>query len=145
MVTGSWRRGDALGRALVHPFLSRDFDDDFSILLIRSASSLAWNIVAAGALLSFIVLFLPQGPLAVSADATIKKILIGYAVLGGLWNSLAAVAHSASSGAYGRGLLLFAIWPLAYAYNWREVVRSQKDRRRVDDGSFDSKAEDSET
>ena len=144
MATGFGRSGEALGKAMLHLFLSREFDDQLSVLLIRSASSLAWNIVASGALLSFIVLFSPKGLLAVPDDSVIESILITYAVLGCLWNTFAALAHSASSGAYGRGFLLFVIWPLAFAYNWREVIRSQKGRPRFDDDGIDRKGEDAE-
>jgi hypothetical protein len=123
VATDSRRWGEGLSKAMVHLFLSRKFDDRLSILLIRSASSLTWSIAGLGALLSFIVLFLPQAPLAVLDDSVVRSVLISYAVLGIVWNSLAALAHSASSGSYGRGLLLFAIWPLAFAYNWRETMR----------------------
>ena len=144
MATSSGRSGESLGKAVVHPFLSRGFDDQLSVLLIRSAPSLVWNIVALGALLSFVVVFLPQRLLDVPADSVIEKLLIGYAVIGVLWNALAALAHSSSSGAYGRGLLLFLFWPLAFAYNWRAVVRDHRGRDSLDDSGLDRSGEEAE-
>jgi hypothetical protein len=120
---------ESLGEAMLHPFLSQGFDDKLSLLLIRSSTSLAWNIVALGALLTAVALFsldsLQQDP----ASPLAESLLISYAVIGVLWNALAANAHSASSGSYSRGLLLFVLWPLSFAYNWRETLRHRRRAR----------------
>jgi hypothetical protein len=117
---------ESLGEAMLHPFLSHGFDDRLSILLIRSSTSLVWNVVAFGALLAFVALLSLGSFQESSASSVAEKVLISYAVIGVVWNALAANAHSASSGSYSRGLLLFAIWPLSYAYNWREVLRFRR-------------------
>ena len=50
---------DTIGKAALHPFLSRDLDDRLSRILIRSVTSPAWNVFALGALVSLVVLSLP--------------------------------------------------------------------------------------
>ncbi len=123
---GSRQLFESLGKAMLHPFLSHGFDDRLSVLLIRSATSTVWNIVALGAPLAFIALFLlsesPRNP----ANSVSEGILVSYAVIGIVWNALAANVHSANSGSYGRGLLLFAVWPLSFFYNWRETLRHRR-------------------
>jgi hypothetical protein len=123
---------ESLGERSLHPFLSRGFDDRLSLLLIRSSTSMAWNMIALGALLATVALFslgnLERG----SQNSVGEKALISYAVIGVVWNALAANAHSARSGRYGRGLLLFALWPLSFAYNWREALRHRKRSRMAD-------------
>lgn len=114
---------DSVGRSVLHPFLSRNLDDRLSLLLIRSATSLAWNIVALGALLATLALLLPLRSQHEVGSSLVEKLLILYSVVGVVWNALAANAHSAKAGHYGRGLLLFAFWPLSFPYNWREAVR----------------------
>jgi hypothetical protein len=119
---------ESIGRRTLHPFLSRKFDDRLSRLMLRSATSLPWNIAALGALFSFAILFSQSSLGDSSARSVTDRVLIAYAVLGVVWNAFSACVHSASSGRYGRGLLLFAIWPLSFAYNWREVLRSRHAR-----------------
>jgi hypothetical protein len=123
------QRMEAFGKAIVHPLLSHTFEDSLSAGLIRSSASLAWNIVASGALLSFVALALPADIYSSAANPVIRRALITYAVVGSLWGAFAAFAHSASSGRYARGLLLFAVWPLSFAYNWREAVLARQARR----------------
>lgn len=95
MAAGFRQSVEALSKAMLHPFLSRMFDDQLSVLLIRSSTSLAWNIVASGAFLSFLAVLLAE-----PADSVVVNILIGYAVIGGLWGAFAALAHSAYSGCF---------------------------------------------
>ena len=120
---------DTIGKAALHPFLSRDLDDRLSCILIRSVTSPAWNVFALGALVSLVVLFLPLHSHQDVGSTLSTRFLTGYSVAGVVWNALAANAHSAKSGHYGRGLLLFAVWPLSFPYNWREALRV---RRRLD-------------
>jgi hypothetical protein len=122
VAVGFRQRLESLGKVMMHPLLSRRFDDRLSVLLIRSSTSLIWNIIALGALLSFVALFLLDLLQRDSASSLAVNSLISYAVIGVVWNAFAAMAHSARSGSYSRGLLLFAIWPLSYAYNWREML-----------------------
>jgi hypothetical protein len=117
---------ESLGRFAVHPFLAKRFDDRLSILLIRSATSLTWNLISLGALLAAIWLFSSGTLQPNSAASNAQKVLITYAVVGVVWNAFAAMTHSASTGRYGRGLLLFSIWPLSFLYNWRETLRSRR-------------------
>ena len=123
---GVLEKAASLGEHSLHPFLSRRFDDPLSILLLRSSTSLLWNVVALGALLATVALIFLGSFQEDPARSVPGKVLISYAVIGNVWNALAANAHSARSGSYGRGLLLFAIWPLSHAYNWRETLRYRR-------------------
>lgn len=129
---GLRHRLESLAQRTTHPFLSREFDDKLSVLLVRSSSSLMWNCLALGALLSSVALFSLDTFREEAVTSPTKSALIAYAVVGVLWNTFSAMAHSAKSGRYGRGLLLFAVWPLSFAYNWRETLRQQRRHRRVD-------------
>ena len=91
---------ESLGKAALHPFLSHGFNDRLSALLIQSATSLVWNIVALGALLAFAALCSLSSYQQDFASSVAEKALIAYAVPGVVWNALAASAHSASSGSY---------------------------------------------
>ena len=126
MVAGNLKRVDAIAKAMLHPFLSERLDDPLSVLLIRSSTSLAWNFVATGALLAAIILFLPGKSPAETSNSVFSNVLIGYSVIGIVWSALSALAHSSSLGRYGRGLLLFAIWPFSFVYNWRAAIRNRK-------------------
>ena len=116
----------------MYPTFSRDCDDRLSVVLMRGASSPLWNVFALGALVCLVVLLGPQETRTRVDESLVEKILIGWAVVGVVGNALSAMVHSASRGRYARGVLLFAVWPLSFPYNWREMIRRIRERRDAD-------------